>query len=68
MAISRVPSGEPSSTMMISQFRLLLVEIVSCILGMVGTLERSVLFSECSFKQPADNREVPPLVVGREND
>lgn len=54
--------------MMISQFRLLLVEIVSCILGMVGTLERSVLFSECSFKQPADNREVPPLVVGREND
>lgn len=35
---------------------------------MVGGLGREcVLFSEGSFKQPADNREVPPLVVGRQN-
>ena len=54
--------------MMTSQFRLLLVETVSGVLGRDCDLEGGVLFSECPFEQPADNREVPPLVVGREND
>lgn len=54
---------------MISQFRLL----DRCIspfffIGFVYIGVGSVLLAECSLQQPADDREVATLVVGREDD
>lgn len=71
--MSRVPSGLPSSTMMISQSRLLFslsFVSMSCTWGGrkyegVGGV---VLLAKGPLQEPDDDREVPALVVGRQDD
>lgn len=70
--MSRVPSGLPSSTMMISQFRLLSF-VFSLVMGLGGWGEGGdgevcVLLAKGPLQEPDDDREVLALVVGRQDD
>lgn len=72
--MSRVPSGLPSSTMMISQSRLLLLLFFvsyALVLGEGGMGRKEVggvLLAKGPLQKPDDDREVPALVVGRQDD
>lgn len=69
--MARVPSGEPSSTIISSQSRLLerRGELVGWCLGLRSGMKRvDGLSCESSLEEPADYGEVAAFVIGREDD